>query len=67
MQTPPLQTSGLNVVLLLQEHSYPFLKKVSKSEAPDYHEVISNPMDLATMTKNLHNLQYVTYIDVVVD
>jgi transcriptional activator SPT7 len=40
-----------------QEHSYPFLKRVSKQEAPDYHEVITEPMDLATMTKNLHNLQ----------
>ncbi|KAG6824189.1 hypothetical protein H0H92_007740, partial [Tricholoma furcatifolium] len=35
-----------------------FLRPVSKSEAPDYYEVISNPMDLGTMLKKVKARQY---------
>jgi len=35
------------------QHSYPFLQRVRKSDAPDYFDVISHPMDLGTMTKKL--------------
>lgn len=31
-----------------------FLNRVGKKEAPDYYEIIKNPMDLATMGKRLH-------------
>ncbi|KAG1627861.1 hypothetical protein G6F45_007342 [Rhizopus arrhizus] len=40
------------------EHSTPFLNKVSKREAPDYFDVIKNPMDLGTVTKKMKNLCY---------
>ncbi|KAJ1660607.1 Transcriptional activator spt7 [Dispira simplex] len=40
------------------EHSQPFLTKVNRREAPDYYDVIKEPMDLATMTKKLRALQY---------
>ncbi|KAK4516715.1 Nucleolar GTP-binding protein 1 [Mucor velutinosus] len=40
------------------EHSTPFLTKVSKREAPDYYEVIKNPMDLGTVSKKLKAFQY---------
>ncbi|KAI9264766.1 hypothetical protein BY458DRAFT_513918 [Sporodiniella umbellata] len=40
------------------EHSMPFLNKVSKREAPDYFDVIKNPMDLGTVTKKMKNLNY---------
>ncbi|KAI9315156.1 hypothetical protein BX666DRAFT_1959745 [Dichotomocladium elegans] len=40
------------------EHSAPFLNKVTKREAPDYFDVIKNPMDLGTVTKKLKALQY---------
>ncbi|KAI9105434.1 hypothetical protein DFS34DRAFT_9486 [Phlyctochytrium arcticum] len=39
-------------------HSFPFLKPVSKREAPDYFDVIRHPMDLGTMTKKLSNCEY---------
>ncbi|KAI8880280.1 Bromodomain-containing protein [Backusella circina FSU 941] len=42
------------------EHAAPFLNKVSKREAPDYHEVITEPMDLGTVSKKLKNFQYKT-------
>ena len=31
-------------------HSFPFTKPVQKKEAPNYYEVIKNPMDLLTVT-----------------
>ncbi|EPB89608.1 hypothetical protein HMPREF1544_03540 [Mucor circinelloides 1006PhL] len=40
------------------EHSTPFLTKVSKREAPDYFEVIKEPMDLGTVSKKLKAFQY---------
>ncbi|KAJ1918172.1 Transcriptional activator spt7 [Tieghemiomyces parasiticus] len=40
------------------EHAQPFLAKVSRRDAPDYYDVIIEPMDLGAMTKKLKNLQY---------
>ncbi|KAL3900095.1 MAG: hypothetical protein SGCHY_001569 [Lobulomycetales sp.] len=39
-------------------HSFPFLNRVSKKDAPDYYDIIKSPMDLGTMTKKLKNMQY---------
>ncbi|WFC95889.1 Transcriptional activator spt7 [Malassezia brasiliensis] len=35
-----------------------FLQRVSKRDAPDYYDVIKNPMDLGTMQKKLKSGQY---------
>ncbi|KAF8627032.1 hypothetical protein AX15_004566 [Amanita polypyramis BW_CC] len=35
-----------------------FLKPVSRADVPDYHDVISNPMDLQTMLKKVKQKQY---------
>ncbi|KAI8355336.1 hypothetical protein B0O80DRAFT_40979 [Mortierella sp. GBAus27b] len=40
------------------EHSTPFLNKVNKREAPDYFQIIKNPMDLGTVLKKLKAFQY---------
>ncbi|KAI9259782.1 hypothetical protein EDC94DRAFT_612072 [Helicostylum pulchrum] len=40
------------------EHSTPFLSKVNKREAPDYLEVIKDPMDLGLVAKKLKHCQY---------
>lgn len=42
------------------EHSTAFLNKVSKREAPNYYQVIKNPMDLNTVMKKLKSFQYKT-------
>ncbi|EMR08800.1 hypothetical protein PNEG_02969 [Pneumocystis murina B123] len=56
-----LYDAAKKVVLELKaytEHSTAFLNKVSKREAPDYYDVIKNPMDLGTVMKKLRNFQY---------
>ncbi|KAG8996893.1 Transcriptional activator spt7 [Tulasnella sp. 427] len=40
------------------EHAEPFLKKVNKTIAPDYYDVIKHPMDLGTMSKNIKSNRY---------
>lgn len=40
------------------EHSTAFLNKVSKREAPNYAQIIKNPMDLNTILKKLKAFQY---------
>lgn len=40
------------------EHSTPFLNKVSKREAPNYHLIIKRSMDLNTVLKKLKAFQY---------
>ncbi|KAI8804965.1 hypothetical protein BJ742DRAFT_822169 [Cladochytrium replicatum] len=42
------------------EHSTPFLQRVNKREAPNYFDIIKNPMDLGTMTKRLKSSHYKT-------
>ena len=42
------------------EHSTPFLNKVSKREAPNYHQIIKKSMDLNTVLKKLKTFQYKT-------
>lgn len=41
-----------------KKHSFPFLNKVNKRDAPDYYEVIRNPMDLGFMGKKLRAKKY---------
>ncbi|CAG8591540.1 4792_t:CDS:10, partial [Paraglomus occultum] len=48
----------LNALKAYTDHSQPFLQKVNKREAPGYYNVITNPMDLGTMTKKLKSSQY---------
>ncbi|EPY50694.1 SAGA complex bromodomain subunit Spt7 [Schizosaccharomyces cryophilus OY26] len=49
------------------EHSLPFLTKVSKRDAPDYYNVIKEPMDLGTMLRKLKALQYNSKKEIVHD
>jgi histone acetyltransferase len=48
------------IVMKTKEHSrsWPFLKPVSKSEAPNYCEVIKNPMDLSLLERNVDDGRY---------
>ncbi|XP_019052937.1 PREDICTED: transcription initiation factor TFIID subunit 1-like isoform X2 [Nelumbo nucifera] len=38
--------------------SYLFLKPVSKKEAPDYLDIIENPMDLSTIREKVRRMEY---------
>ncbi|CAK7208959.1 Transcriptional activator spt7 [Sporothrix curviconia] len=49
------------------EYSTPFLQRVNKREAPDYHLVVKQPMDLGTMTKKLKGLQFKSKAEFVAD
>lgn len=40
------------------EHAVAFLTKVAKRDAPDYYDVIKNPMDLGTMLRNVRSGRY---------
>ncbi|TFY58631.1 hypothetical protein EVJ58_g6299 [Rhodofomes roseus] len=48
----------LRMVTMDNRDSEAFLKPVSKSDVPDYYDVISNPMDLQTMLKKVKQKQY---------
>jgi histone acetyltransferase len=50
------------VVLKTKQHSraWPFLKPVSKSEAPNYLEIVKTPMDLSLLEKNVNDGKYHT-------
>ena len=53
----------------MQNHasSWPFLNPVSRDDVADYYEVITDPMDLATMEQRLEKDHYVTPDDFVKD
>lgn len=53
--------------LMKHEDGWPFLKPVSKREAPDYHEVIERPMDFSTIKNNINNFKYDDYTSIVED
>jgi len=38
--------------------AWPFLSKVKKAEAPDYYDLIKQPMDISTMEKKLKKCEY---------
>ena len=40
------------------EHAHPFLQRVNKREAPDYYNIIKQPMDIGSMMKKLKQLAY---------
>ncbi|XP_011622516.1 transcription initiation factor TFIID subunit 1 isoform X1 [Amborella trichopoda] len=43
--------------------SYLFLKPVSKKDAPDYLDIIDNPMDLSTIREKVRKMEYKTRED----
>lgn len=51
----------------MTENSSPFLQKVNKREAPDYYNIIKNPMDIGTMQKKLKGLVYKSKQEFVAD
>ncbi|KAK9476537.1 hypothetical protein V1514DRAFT_175491 [Lipomyces japonicus] len=65
-----LYEAAEKVVLELRaytEHSTAFLNRVNKRDAPNYFNVIKQPMDLSTVMKKLKSLQYNSKNDFVED
>ena len=55
--------SSFKTILSQMKHhpsSWPFLKPVTREEAPDYYDFIKQPMDLKTMKNKLKNRVYTT-------
>jgi hypothetical protein len=48
------------IIQLIQQHPrvYPFLHPVSLSDAPDYYDIIDQPMDFSTMNEKVNTFQY---------
>jgi len=44
--------------IMADKNAYPFLAKVRRMQAPDYYTVITRPMDLGTMQRNLKTGTY---------
>ncbi|KAJ5887939.1 hypothetical protein N7495_007980 [Penicillium taxi] len=57
----------LSELKAMTEHSSAFLTRVNRRDAPDYHTIIRQPMDLGSMTKKLKGLQYRSKQDFVDD
>ena len=49
------------------EYAGPFLQRVNKRDAPDYHSIIKHPMDIGTMVKKLKSFHYKSKKDFVDD
>ena len=59
----------LTILTEMQNHpsNWPFVQPVSRTDVPDYYEVIKEPMDLSTMEVKLENDAYQTMEDFIYD
>ncbi|XP_069119018.1 bromodomain adjacent to zinc finger domain protein 1A-like [Argopecten irradians] len=57
----------LVVELVKHEESTPFLKPVSKKLVPDYHDIISCPMDFSTIRNKINSFIYTDAMSIVKD
>jgi len=50
------------IIQLIQQHPHvsPFLHPVSLSDAPDYYDIIDQPMDFSRMNEKINTFQYVS-------
>nr|XP_057946154.1 LOW QUALITY PROTEIN: bromodomain adjacent to zinc finger domain protein 1A-like [Doryrhamphus excisus] len=57
----------LIVELVRHEDSWPFMKLVSRTQVPDYYDIISKPMALSTIREKVNNCQYLSAGDFMAD
>lgn len=56
LNTPALET--VLEELLKHSHSWPFVKPVSKKDAPDYYDIVKKPMDFRKIHGKLFDMKY---------
>ncbi|KAF7641589.1 hypothetical protein LDENG_00276740 [Lucifuga dentata] len=49
------------------QDSWPFMKLVSRTQVPDYYDIIRKPMALSIIREKLNNCEYQTAVDYVAD
>ncbi|PWA29760.1 hypothetical protein CCH79_00007745 [Gambusia affinis] len=57
----------LTVELVRHEDSWPFMKLVSKTQVPDYYDIITKPIALSTIREKVNNCEYQTAGDYISD
>lgn len=57
----------LTVDLVRHEDSWPFMKLVSKTQVPDYYDIIKKPIALSTIREKVNNCDYQTAAEFVSD
>lgn len=50
----------LTVELVRHEDSWPFMKLVSRTQVPDYYDIIKKPIALSTIREKVNNCEYLT-------
>lgn len=57
----------LSVELVRHEDSWPFTKLVSRTQVPDYYDIIQKPIALSTIREKVNNCEYQSAADFVSD
>ncbi|XP_019734455.1 bromodomain adjacent to zinc finger domain protein 1A isoform X2 [Hippocampus comes] len=57
----------LIVELVRHDDSWPFMKLVTRTQVPDYYDIISKPMALSTIREKVNNCQYLNSGDFISD
>ncbi|KAI8482743.1 Bromodomain adjacent to zinc finger domain protein 1A [Branchiostoma belcheri] len=53
--------------LVKHQDAWPFIKPVSRKEAPDYYKLVRKPMDLSTLRTNFNQMVYKTAAELLAD
>lgn len=57
----------LSVDLVRHEDSWPFMKLVSRTQVPDYYDIIKKPIALSTIREKVNNCEYQTAAEYIED
>ncbi|XP_036449468.1 bromodomain adjacent to zinc finger domain protein 1A isoform X2 [Colossoma macropomum] len=57
----------LTVDLVRHEDSWPFMKLVSRTQVPDYYDIIKKPIALSTIREKVNNCEYQTASEYIAD
>ncbi|KAI4893977.1 hypothetical protein NFI96_015495 [Prochilodus magdalenae] len=57
----------LTVDLVRHEDSWPFMKLVSRTQVPDYYDIIKKPIALSTIREKVNNCEYQTAAEYIAD